>query len=95
MESREHKPVQRPLSVHRCTCSRSCCRRFPSTQLQERDQSIDLVRLAINVATTLDSTTALHMSAAETQGHHAAESLKLVVVDTVDATPLHLLTPLN
>jgi hypothetical protein len=35
------------------------------------------------------------VSAAETLRHHAAESLKLVVVDTVDATPLHLLTPLN
>jgi hypothetical protein len=60
-----------------CACFRSCHHHLPPTHLQDRDQSIDLARPAIDIITMQDEATALHAHqafATQTLLCHAAES---------------------
>jgi hypothetical protein len=54
--------------MHCCISSRNCRRHLLSSHIQDRDQGIDLIRHAIDVATLLDKDTV------ETLLRHAADT---------------------
>jgi hypothetical protein len=58
----EHKPVQQTINVRHCKCSTSHGRHLPQTHHQDRDQTNDLARHAIDATMTPNITFGLRAS---------------------------------
>jgi hypothetical protein len=82
-------------NVHlRCTLSRRCCRHLPPPHLQDKNQCIDLARPTVDITTAPDNSTIPRASIIThtLPSHRCSMMLKLIVVNAVHATPLHLMT---